>query len=147
MSEDAQQELQQVSQQLQAIQSQLQELQQQQEIIRETRDELKGAIDALDGLESGSTVQVPLGADTYIRATIEEIDEVLVELGASYSAQRDRDGAIETLSERIDRLENRSEEVSEQIAELESRSSELEQHAQRLAQAQQMGGGRGPEMG
>ncbi len=144
---DSQQELQQVSQQLQAIQSQLQELRTEQEALRTTKGELEGAVDALERLENGSTVQVPLGASTYVRATIEDIDEVLVELGAEYSAQRSREGAIETLTERQSNVEERIEAVSEHIAELESEGAELEQHAQQLAQSQQLGGGAEPDLG
>lgn len=144
---EQQQELQQVSQQLQAIQSQLQELQTEQQALRQTKQEIEGAIEALERLGDDSTVQVPLGANTYVRATIEEIDEVIVELGADYSAQRSRDGAIETLTDRRSKVEERVEEVAEQIGELESKGAELEQHAQQLAQTQQMGGGPEPDLG
>lgn len=133
----SQQELQQLTQQLQAIQAQLQELRTEREALRVTGDELDGAVDALERLESGSTVQVPLGAETYVRAEIQDVDEVLVAIGADYSAQRDRDGAVETLNERRSLVEERLESINEQIAELESAASDLEQQAQQLAQAQQ----------
>ncbi len=135
----SQRELQQMSQQLNIIQRQLQELSNEQESLRATRKQLTGAIDALERLESGSTVQVPLGASTYVRAEIEDVDEVLVAIGADYSAERSRDGAIETLSDRQEIVEDRIENVAEHIAELESEAAELEQQAQRLAQAEQLG--------
>lgn len=137
---EQQQQLQQLTQQLQAIQAQLQELTTEQEALRATRDELEGAVDALKRLESGATVQVPLGAETYVRAEIDDIDEVLVAIGADYSAERDREGAIETLTERHELVGDRLESLSEHISELQSRGSELEQQAQQLAQRQQMGG-------
>lgn len=137
---EQQRELQQVSQQLQLIQSQLQELAAEQERLRGSVQRLDGAIDALERLESGSTVQVPLGGNTYVRAEIQDVDEVLVAIGADYSAQRSRDGAIETLNERRSIVEERIQTLAEHLAELESKGAELEQHAQRIAQAQQVAG-------
>lgn len=137
---DPQQDLQQLTQQLQAIQAQLQELNTEQEALRATSQELDGAVDALERIESGSTVQVPLGGETYVRAEIQDIDEVLVAVGAGFSAERSRDGAVETLKERQSNVEERIEDITEHIAELEQLATEIEQQAQQLAQAQQFGG-------
>lgn len=142
MSESSQ-ELQQASQQLQLIQAQIEELTREREAIRSTLQDLRGAMDALERLESGSSVQVPLGGSAYVRAEIQDVDEVIVDIGAGYSAQRSRDGALATLEERESILEDRIETVTEQIGELESKGSELERQLQQLAQAQQLGGGAG----
>lgn len=142
MSESSQ-ELQQASQQLQLIQAQIEELTREREAIRSTLQDLRGAMDALERLESGSSVQVPLGGSAYVRAEIQDVDEVIVDIGAGYSAQRSRDGALATLEERESVLEDRIETVTEQIGELESEGSELERQLQQLAQAQQLGGGAG----
>lgn len=142
MSESSE-DVQQASQQLQLIQAQLEELTREREAIRTTLENLRGAMDALERLDSGSTVQVPLGGSAYVRAEIQEIDEVIVDIGAGYSAQRSQDGALSTLDERETILEDRLETVTERIGELESEGSELERQLQQVIQAQQAGGGPG----
>lgn len=145
MSQQPSRELQEVSQQLQAIQAQIEELNREQETLRATKSDIAGAIDALERLESGSTVQVPLGGSSYVKATIEEIDEVIVDIGGDFSAERTQSGAISTLKEREENVEGRIEEITEQIGELESERTELEQQAQQMSQQQQQQlGGDGP---
>lgn len=137
---ESQQELQQLSQQLQIIQTQLQELTAEREALRETVSELDGAIRALERLESGSMVQVPLGGSTYVRAEIADIDEVLVAFGAGYSAERSRDGAVESLQDRQSIIDDRVDSITDHVTRLETEATELEQQLQQLAQAQQLGG-------
>lgn len=129
----------QLSERLEAIQAQIQELTRQRETLAANKLDLEGAIDALERLESGANVQVPLGGSTYVRAEIQDIDEVIVSLGADYAAEQPREGAIETLKERNEHIEERLEEITEELAELQSEGAELEQQAQQLAQQQQLG--------
>ncbi len=126
-----------MSQELQAIQAEIQELTRERESLRATLENLEGAVDALERLESDSTVQVPLGGSAYVRASIEDIDEVIVDIGGGFSAQRDRDGAISTLRERQDTVEQQIEEMTERLGELQSESGDLEQQLQQVAAAQQ----------
>lgn len=126
-----------MSQELQAIQAEIQELTRERESRRATLENLEGAVDALERLESDSTVQVPLGGSAYVRASIEDIDEVIVDIGGGFSAQRDRDGAISTLRERQDTVEQQIEEMTERLGELQSESGDLEQQLQQVAAAQQ----------
>lgn len=139
MSESA--DLREASQQLQAIQAQANELTREREALRSTLQDLRGAVRALERLERGSTVQVPLGGSAYVRAEIKEIDEVIVSIGGGFSAERPRDGAISTLEERSSVVEGRIESITEQLAELESEGAELERHLQQMAQAQRVAHG------
>jgi prefoldin alpha subunit len=130
--------------QMQEIAAQIEELEKQQEAIEEEIESLQAekrdideAISAIEGLESGATVQVPLGGGAYVRATIEDIDEVIVDLGADYSAEREQDGAIDSLETKQDTLDDRIEELRSEIAEIESESEQLEQRAEQM-QAQQL---------
>jgi prefoldin alpha subunit len=130
--------------QLQEIAAQIEELEETREAIEEEigglqaeKQEIDEAIDAVEGLESGSTVQVPLGGGAYVRAEIADIDEVIVDLGADYSAERDQEGAIDSLENKQDTLDSRIEELRSEIAEIESESEQLEQRAEQM-QAQQM---------
>lgn len=126
-----------MSQELQAIQAEIQELTRERESRRATLENLEGAVDALERLESDSTVQVPLGGSAYVRASIEDIDEVIVDIGGGFSAQRSREGAISTLRERQDTVEQQIEEMTERLGELQSESGDLEQQLQQVAAAQQ----------
>ena len=130
--------------QLQELAQQLEEIEEQQEALEGEIERLQGekqdineAIDAIGELESGSTVQVPVGGDAYVRAEIQDIDEVVVSLGGGYAAERDQDGAVETLETKQDTLDERIEDLRSEIGELETESQKLEERAQQM-QAQQM---------
>ena len=137
-------ELQQLSQQLQAVESQLESLQVQIQNLRASKADIDEAIDAIEALETGSSVQVPVGGGAYVRATIDDIDEVIVGIGADYAAERDQDGAVSLLSERKDNIDDRLEELTDAVAQLESQGEELSQEAQqRLMRLQAERGGLG----
>lgn len=130
--------------QLQELAQQLEELEQQREAIEseiqalQTRkQDINEAIEAIEELETDSTVQVPIGGGAYVRATIEDIEEITVDLGGGYAADRNEAGAIDTLETKQGTLDDRIEELRSDVAELETETEELEQRAQQL-QMQQM---------
>lgn len=132
-----QEELQQLSQEIEAIE---QEISAVEADIQEYRDEkaaISDAIEALDTLETDSTVQVPLGGGAYIRAQIEEIDEVIVDLGADYAAEQDEAGAVKALETKRELIDDRITETGEELEELREESQELEQQAQQMQQQMQ----------
>jgi len=129
-------ELQQLSEQLQALEAEIEGVQAQIEALRTQRSDISEAIDAIEELETGSTVQVPIGGGAYVRATIEDIDEVIVSLGADYATERPEEDAIELLAGQSDRLEDRIEELNEELAELETEEQQLNERAQQLQQQQ-----------
>ena len=144
----SQQELQALSQELQEIQGHIESLQGVVETIRDEQRAVDEAIAAIETLETESVVQVPLGGGAYVRASIEDIDEVIVELGADYAAEFERDGAVSALEMKKDRLDDRIDDVTERISELEAESTRLEGQAQQLQQQalqQQMQGLQGQE--
>ena len=129
-----QQELQALSQQLQEVQEQIEALQGVVENIREEQSNVDEAITAIQTLETDDIVQVPLGGGAYLRASIEDIDEVVVELGADYAAEFEREDAVSALENKKTRFDERIDEVTERISELEAESTQLEGHAQQLQQ-------------
>ncbi|MFB6194858.1 MAG: prefoldin subunit alpha, partial [Haloplanus sp.] len=76
-----QQQLQQLSQEMQAIEEEIEELEAEAEDLRSRQTEIDEAIEAIQTLDTGSTVQVPLGGGAYLRAEVQDIDEVIVDLG------------------------------------------------------------------
>ena len=130
--------------QVQELSSQLEQLERQREALEaeiqsleEQKRDTDRAIEAIDKLETDSTVQVPIGGGAYVRATISDIDEVIVDLGADYSAERDQEGAIETLKVKKETLDERISEFRSDITEVDNESERLEQQLEQL-QTQQM---------
>lgn len=145
-----QEELQQLSQQIQAVESQLESIQREIQNLRSRQADVDEAIEAIESLETGSTVQVPVGGGAHVRATIDDIDEVIVDVGADYAAERERDGAVSLLEERKANIDDRIEELNEAVAQLEAQGEELSQEAQQRLQrlqAEQGGGGGLPGAG
>lgn len=142
---------------LEQIQEQLQLLEREKQVIRaeiqEARDEqaeIDEAVEAVESLEDGSTVQVPVGGGAYVRAEVQDVEEIVVGLGGGYAAEQDREGAItalehkkEALDDRIDILQDEIEEVDEQAGQLEQRASQIQQQQMQQLQ-QQMQGQQGP---
>jgi len=131
------QRLQELAQELEAIEEQQEALENEIAGLEQEKREIDEAMDAVDQLETDDTVQVPLGGGAFVRATIQDVDEIVVDLGGNYAAERDQDGAISSLEAKKGTLDDRIEDLRSQIAELETHSEEIEQEAQQ-AQAQQM---------
>lgn len=126
----------QLQEQLEAIDQEVTALQGEIEELQTEKAEADEAMDALDRLESNDVVQVPLGGDAYVRAEIQDVDEIVVSLGGGYAAERDREGAIESLEHKKDTLDERISSLQSEISELEAESEELEQQAQQMQQQQ-----------
>jgi len=130
-------QLQELAQQLEALDQQREGLETEVEALQARQVEIDEAIEAVEELESDSVVQVPLGGGAYVRAEIQEIDEIVVELGGGYAAERNQEGAISSLESKKDTIDERIEDLQSEIAELETETEELEERAQQL-QAQQL---------
>ncbi|WP_424002394.1 prefoldin subunit alpha [Haloarcula salina] len=129
-------QMQQVAQEIEQMEQEIDAIDEEIERLREKKSDIDEAIEAIKVLESGSTVQVPVGGDAYIRATIDDIDEVVVSLGGGYSAEREQDGAIDTLGTKQETLDDHIGELQEEKAEVETEMEELEQQAQQMQQQQ-----------
>ncbi len=144
--QQAGQHLQELSQQLQELDQVQSQLRTQLEATRLGREEVRDAIDALEELESDAVVQVPLGGGTYVKARIEDIDEVIVDLGADFAAERDREDAISTLETRTDQIDEQIERLQETLSNVSANIQEVQGQAQHLRQqllqqqSQQLGG-------
>lgn len=133
-------ELQEVSEQIQQIEQGIDAVEAEIQAVRDEQADIDEAVDAIGGLETGSTVQVPIGGGAHVRATIEDIDEVIVDLGADYAAEADHEDAIALLEQQRDQLDERIEELNEELAELETEEEQLNQRAQQLQQQQMQQG-------
>ncbi|MDZ5811626.1 prefoldin subunit alpha [Halorubrum sp. AD140] len=132
-----QQQLQQLSQELQALDQELEALEAEIADYREEQSDIDDAVEAIETLDTGATVQVPLGGGAYVRAEVQDIDEIIVSLGGNYSAEQSESDAIDVLRRKREALDDRIEETQAEVDELESESRELEQQAQQMQQQMQ----------
>lgn len=136
MSAGGNPQLQELAQAIQEIEQQKGILQGEIEALQNQKTEIDEAVEAVGTLETGSTVQVPLGGGAYVRAEVSDIEEIIVELGAEYAVERDADGAVSTLGSKKDTLDGRIKDIQSDIAALETEVEELETRAQQLQQQQ-----------
>ena len=132
-----QQQLQQLSQELQELDEEIEVLEEEIADYREEQSDIDDAIEAIETLDTGATVQVPLGGGAYVRAEVQDIDEIIVSLGGNYSAEQNEEDAIDVLRRKQEALDDRIEETEKEVDELESESQELEQQAQQMQQQMQ----------
>ena len=137
MGGGGQQQLQQLSQELQAIDEEIETLQAEIDDLQTEQAEIDDAVEAIDTLDTGSTVQMPLGGGAYIRAEVQDIDEIIVDLGGDFAAEQEADDAADALRTKQEVLDDRIDEVRAEVGELEDESSELEQQAQQMQQQMQ----------
>ncbi|MFB6080930.1 MAG: prefoldin subunit alpha [Haloferacaceae archaeon] len=136
-----QQQLQQLSQALEVIEGEIAELRTEIEELEDEQEAIDGAIEAIEHLDTGSTIQVPLGGGAYVRAEVQNVDEVIVSLGGSYAAGQPEGDAIDALEHKRDALDDRIAGVREEIEELEGESEQVEEQVEALQgqmQQQQM---------
>ncbi|WP_435118312.1 prefoldin subunit alpha [Halolamina sp. C58] len=132
-----QQQLQQLSQELEELDAEIEEKEAEIAEFQEEKAGVDDAIEAIETLDSDSTVQVPLGGGAYVRAEVQDIDEIIVDLGGGYAAEQEQGDAIDALESKKESLDDRISEVREEITELEEESAELEQRAQQMQQQMQ----------
>jgi len=124
----------QLSQELQVVDRQIDQLESEVTQIRTQQSSMREAVRAIGELDTGATVQVPLGGGAFVRATIEDIDEVIVDLGGDYAAEQDAATAAETLQRKREALDDRAEELLGELETVVARRGELEQQVQAIQQ-------------
>lgn len=104
---------------------------------RRARQTLEGWKDEDDGAE----VMVPVGANTYVRASVTKTDTALLGVGRGYSAERPTAEAISWLEKREKELNEEADRTSQRVFELRQDAAQLQEVLeQAAAQAQQRGG-------
>ena len=128
------QQLEALSQQIEELEEVEEELKRQIDALETEKAEIDEAIEGLNSLETGSIVQVPVGGDAHVRAEIQSIEEVVVDVGADYAVEQPSDDAVDILKTKKDTIDDRIEEAESEIADVEEERSGLEQRAQQSQQ-------------
>ena len=94
------------------------------------KEDVDVAIEAIDSISNDITVQVPLGSETYVQASIQNSDEFIVNIGGDYSLKQTKEQTKAILSDRTNSIVSQIEEISKAIKELQSKGDEIKQKAQ-----------------
>ena len=107
---------------------QLENLKRQEEIIRYTTEEHMRARDTLLNLKSskgGEKLLVPIGANCFIFAKIDEPDSVICSIGGDLATKHAAGEAIEHLDKKITELSDAGTKLAERMQEVESLALQL----------------------
>ncbi len=129
---------------MEQIEQQLQMLSQQRELMLTAYQENQRAQSTLKEykeLQSGEEMLVPVGGDTFIKATAMDDKNTLIGVGSDVLIEKDIDKAIEQLDERLEKIQDTEKKVVDNINQLskegQALNSMLEQLKMQAMQAQQ----------
>ena len=118
-------ELQALSQMMMEIESRLEALHGELQNLQMIKEDVE-----MESISTESTIQVPLGSETYVRASVVNDDEFIVGIGGNYSQGQNKEQAKILLTERSQTITSRMENISKAIEELKAQGVKLGQQAQ-----------------
>ena len=99
------------------------------------------AVDSLTKIEDSSKVLVPLTSSMYVEGSIENKDQLLVDIGALYYAEKDCEGATKYLQRKqvsvTENIKKVGELLSSKRLQLQVVTMELQKRMQAMMEAQQ----------
>ena len=96
------------------------------------------AIKQIKDLKADSELIVPIGAGSYMYATLSRVDKIILELGSGVSAEVNPDDAVANLTKRKEDLGNTYQKMNEALAKTEGEIQKLQSTVQSaVAQSQQ----------
>lgn len=120
---------------LELYRNQIDTLAKQDEILRLNIEELMRARDTLEGLKEknpGDKILVPIGANFFINAKLDDTNKVISNLGSSVAAGEDVSEATERLDNHIKELNDAGQELANKVSELESKCATITQQLQEV---------------
>lgn len=136
----SQQEIQQLIQLLQSYQQTIEVLDQQRQLVERTigeHEQAQKTLQSMEDLDQEGTIMVPVGADQFIYAAVQETERVLSSVGADVVVEEPRKKAIERTRERIDELQDGRDRIDERIDEITEEAEEIQERVQELYRQQQ----------
>ena len=125
-------------QQMQALEAYMADLIQKEEAVIQLIREASGAIESMSALNSDAPYDtlVPVGLGTYVKATIQPKEKIIVNIGAGAAIEQDKASAINYVEQRIKELEVALQQLSAQRQEIAARLEQGQQEMNRLIQEQ-----------
>lgn len=134
-----------VSEDLRNLAAKHQEFQRQAEALRQEMEVVQASVVNCDqailtinelkrASEGGKNAEtmVPLGSGSFVYAEIKEVEKVIVNLGAGFSAEKTADEAIETLGRRKEQLTKILEQINASLAKFVQGMQAIEAEAVKL---------------
>jgi len=85
----------------------------------------EASIAAIEGAKAGNEILVPLGSDSYVRASLADTKTLLVGVGSRISLEKSIPEAKKTLEQRRGELENAMKKLQESYVDLNGKLEEL----------------------
>lgn len=147
---NAQDELREIMQEVELRNSRMQGLQQVHQTLTDSIEATSQTMETLKRLKNegeGKPLLVPLRGGVFLKATLQNLDEVIVTYEADVGIEGDVDEARAELETRIEDMRNRIEDVRESIQEEREKLQALQARAQKLAAGEPGMGGPGVTAG
>jgi prefoldin alpha subunit len=123
---------------LELYRNQLSQMLQQLQLISASRADHQRARETLEGLERVGTdpeLLIPVGGDTFLRGAPRDRAHALVGIGSGIVVEMEQPKASQLLSDRLNRLDQASQDLETQIRSLEERITVLSSRLEALSQS------------
>lgn len=118
---------------LELLKAQIEGLEQQQALMRAGIEEHVRTMDSMKAVKEkkeGDEILVPIGADSFLFARIQDPSKALTGIGSGIVVESGMDSSIESLEKKIDELREAEKKVLEHTAQLEQKAVELSENIQ-----------------
>ncbi len=127
---------------LDAYRAQLNAALQQHQILVASRQEHLRARESLEGVERGSAddeLLMPLGAETFVRGSVDRSAPVLVGVGSGVVVEMERPKVVELLAQRLEQIDRATRDLEGQMSALDDRIQILSRRLDAVARASAAG--------
>ncbi len=131
----AESELRQAVAALETSRAQLDALTRQEELLRISLDEYMRARETMARYTEapvGTQILVPIGANSFLYATVADVDSCIVGIGSEVALEDTMERAIQRLDHRIKELQDVQENLLKRVAELQNRVNQYAAVVQRI---------------
>lgn len=138
MASKDEEELQKLSIEMRLLEQTAEALQSRMTMVNTAANDLMYAQATLEGLEKEaekSEILVPIGGTSYIRAKLDNLDEVVVGMGAGVSVEKTREEAKEIIKKRLEDLDKTRKSIQQQYTQVAERINLDRERAEALIAA------------
>jgi len=138
LASKGEEELQKLSIEMRLLEQTAEALQSRMTMVNTAANDLMYAQATLEGLEKEaekSEILVPIGGTSYIRARLDNLDEVIVGMGAGVSVEKTREEAKEIIKKRLEDLDKTRKSIQQQYTQVAERINLDRERAEALIAA------------
>lgn len=138
MASKDEEELQKLSIEMRLLEQTAEALQSRMTMVNTAANDLMYAQATLEGLKKEaekSEILVPIGGTSYIRAKLDNLDEVIVGMGAGVSVEKTREEAKEIIKKRLEDLDKTRKSIQQQYTQVAERINLDRERAEALIAA------------